>query len=88
MDLLAQLLPDLGVGLGFGSVSISAVFLYLYKNERKTNKNLVDQMFAIMLNNTQVMTELRDTLRNRSICPLTGTDALQTLDSLRRKTRG
>jgi hypothetical protein len=83
MSFIAQLLPDLSVGLGFGSVSISAVFLYLYKNERATNKKLVDNMFTIMLNNTQVMTELRDTLRGHSICPLTGTDALDVIDKLR-----
>lgn len=85
MSLLAQLMPELGIGLGFGTISVSAVFLYLFKNERKTNKQLVDQMFAVMLNNTQVMTELRDTLKSKSICPLTGTDALQILDNLRRK---
>ena len=82
---MIQLLPEIGVGLGFGTASISAVFFYLYKNERTTNKKLVDSMFAVMLNNTQVMTELRDVLRSKSLCPLSGTDALETLDKLRRK---
>lgn len=85
MSFILQLLPDVGIGLGFGSVSLSAVFLYLYKNERRTNKQLVDSVFAIMLNNTQVMTELRDTLRAKTLCPLSGTDALDMLDTLRKK---
>lgn len=84
--MMVQGIPDIiTIGTGAGSLSLAGVFLYLYQSERRTNKSLVTSMFVALQNNTTALTRLTDALTNKTICPLTGTDALAMLDALRKK---
>ena len=71
-----------------GTVSLAAIFFVLFRQERTRNRVLSDRMLILVENNTKAMTDLTSALHNRSLCPLTGNEALGVLDSLRRNQHG